>query len=169
MGIAPSDPLSNGMLPKEFGETIRILYGRLKHRKDVLWAFTGSVGFALQGLDLIPKDIDIQTDRVGAFEIERIFSDFVVEKVRFRVSEIMKSYFGVLSINKIKVEIMGNIQKKVGDRWEEPVDIAKYLKFVEFEDMYLPVLDLKYEMEAYRKLGRFEKAKMLEEYLKRSD
>ena len=71
--------------------------------------------------------------------------------------------------NKIKVEIMGNIQKKVGDRWEEPVDIAKYLKFVEFEDMYLPVLDLKYEMEAYRKLGRFEKAKMLEEYLKRSD
>jgi hypothetical protein len=35
---------------------------------------TGSLSIALQGLPLTPHDIDIQTDKPGAYEIERRFA-----------------------------------------------------------------------------------------------
>jgi hypothetical protein len=35
------------------------------------WAVTGSLGMALQGMELAVHDIDLQTSREGAYEIER--------------------------------------------------------------------------------------------------
>ena len=37
---------------------------------DVIWAVTGSLGFALQGMDIPINDIDLQTDKNGAYQIE---------------------------------------------------------------------------------------------------
>ena len=57
---------------------------KIKTRLDntgVKWVITGSFSFALQGIPVIPADIDIQTDRKGAYEIERCFADCVVKKV----------------------------------------------------------------------------------------
>ena len=68
-------------------------------------------------------------------------------------------------IEGVKVEIMGDIQKKVNDEWEPPVDINRYKRFVQIEGMKIPVLDLEYEYQAYLKLGRVEKAKMLKKFL----
>ncbi|MCO6040813.1 nucleotidyltransferase domain-containing protein [Thermococcus alcaliphilus] len=152
------------MIPRKHLEVLRRLYERLS-QSDVTWAVTGSLGFALQGVPVEPHDIDIQTDREGAYEIERLFSEFVVEPVRFKESEKIRSHFGVLMIDGVKVEIMGDIQKKVNDEWEEPVDINRYKSFVEIEGMKIPVLDLEYEYQAYLKLGRIKKAKMLKRFL----
>lgn len=77
----------------------------------------------------------------------------------------MRSYFGVLVIDGIKVEIMGDIQKRVDDRWEPPVDISKYKRLVDVEGMKIPVLDLEYEYQAYLKLGRVERARMVRNFL----
>jgi hypothetical protein len=70
---------------------------------------TGSVGFALQGVLIEPKDIDIQTDERGAYEIERRLSEFVTKRVTFFSPERIRSHFGELMIDEIKVEIMGDI------------------------------------------------------------
>ncbi len=145
-------------------KVLRKLYERLKEN-NVNWVVTGSLGFALHGVPVEPHDIDIQTDKEGAYEIEHLFSEFVVEPVGFRESRRIRSHFGVLIIDGIKVEIMGDIQKKVNDEWEPPVDINKHKRFVQIEGMEIPVLDLEYEYQAYLKLGRVEKAKMLEEFL----
>lgn len=152
------------MIPQKHLKVLRKLYERLKNR-DVNWVITGSLGFALQGVPVEPHDIDVQTDREGAYEIERLFSEFVVEPVRFKESERIRSHFGALMIDGIKVEIMGDIQKKVNDEWEEPVDIDKYKRFVRVEGMKIPVLDLEYEYQAYLKLDRVEKAEKLKRFL----
>ncbi|MCD6524108.1 MAG: hypothetical protein J7K48_03820 [Thermococcus sp.] len=145
-------------------QVLRKLYERLKD-SNVNWVVTGSLGFALQGVPVEPHDIDIQTDKEGAYEIERLFSEFVVEPVKWKESERIRSHFGALVIEGVKVEIMGDIQKKANDEWEPPVDINRYKRFVQIEGMRIPVLDLEYEYQAYLKLGRIEKAKMLKEFL----
>jgi len=130
------------------------------------WAFTGSLGMVLQGMDVEIHDIDIQTDQHGAYEIENIFSEYVVNAVHFSASERIRSHFGSLEIDGIKVEIMGDIQKLLDSQvWEEPVKVEKYRHWVNFEGMQVPVLSLEYEYQAYLKLGRIEKAEKMKKRL----
>jgi hypothetical protein len=67
-------------------------------------------------------------------------------------------------IDGITVELMGDLQKRLEDgSWEDPVDLDRQKRFVALEDMDIPVLSLEYEAQAYRKLGRIERAQMLQE------
>ncbi len=144
---------------------LRMIHTRLNDT-DVNWVLTGSLSFALQGVPVEVHDIDIQTDKAGVYEIERLFADFVIKKVNFASTEKIRSHFGTLMIYDIKVDIMGNIQKQLEDgTWEDPVDLNPYKQFVEVEGMQIPVLPLDYEYHAYLKLGRIEKAEMLRKYL----
>jgi hypothetical protein len=62
---------------------------------------------------------------------------------------------------------MGDIQKRLPDgSWEEPVNPARYRQFVEVDGIQVPVLSLKYEQRAYVTLGRSDKARLLEEWLR---
>ena len=127
---------------------------------------TGSLGFALQGVPTKVHDIDIQTDKAGAYEIECLFSRFVTKKVAFSSTEKIRSHFGELMIDGIKVEIMGDIQKRLEDgTWENSVDLKHHKKVVEIEGMQVPVLSLEYEYQAYLKLGRINKAEKLRKWL----
>ena len=133
---------------------------------SVNWAITGSLGFALQGVPVEPNDIDIQTDKRGAYEIEYHLSEFVTKRVKFSSTERIRSYFGELMIDGIKVEIMGDIQKSLEDgSWENPVDLEQHKRVVEVEGMQVPVLSLGYEYQAYLKLGRVDKAETLRNWL----
>ena len=130
------------------------------------WVITGSLGMALQGMEIKIHDIDIQTNKHGAYEIESLFSQYVVKTVHFSASEQIRSHFGSLEIGGVKVEIMGDIQKLLGNRvWEEPVKVEKYRHWISFEGMQVPVLSLKYEYQAYLKLGRIEKAEKIKKWL----
>ena len=122
---------------------------------------------ALQGMDLEIHDIDLQTDQRGAYEIERLLAEYMVTAVQSSISERMRSHFGALEMDGIKVEIMGDVQKLLdGQVWEEPVKVAKHRHWVNFEGMQIPVLSLEYELQAYRKLGRKERADKIEKWLK---
>src|SRR5690606_41774107 len=97
---------------------------------SAVWVVTGSLGMALQGMPVTVNDIDIQTDRSGAYEIERRFAPFVTRKVTFSEAETIRSHFGSLTIDGIRVEIMGDIQKRLEDgSWEEPVDPAPFRRY----------------------------------------
>jgi len=133
---------------------------------NVNWAITGSLGFALQGVAIEPNDIDIQTDKRGAYEIERYFSESVTKRVKFSSTERIRSHLGELMIDGIKVEIMGDIQKRNKDgSWENPTDLEYHKRSVEVEGMQVPVLSLEYEYQAYLKLGKIDKAEMLRKWL----
>jgi hypothetical protein len=149
-------------------DALRTIHDRLRG-SAVNWAVTGSLGFALQGVPVEPADIDIQTDEAGAYEIERRLSEFVVRPVAFSSAERIRSHFGVLVIDGVRVEIMGDIQKRREDStWESPVDLQRHKRNVEVEGMSVPVLSLEYEREAYLRLGRTDRAEMLRRWLARA-
>ena len=150
-------------------KALRVIHDRLQGA-GITWAVTGSLGFALQGVPVAPHDIDIQTDKKGAYEIERLLHEFVVERVQYSSAERIRSHFGVLIINSIRTEIMGDIEKRTSEGTWQPVDdLKKYLRRVKIDDLAIPVLSLEYEYEAYMQLGREDKARFLYNWLKRRD
>lgn len=120
---------------------------------------------ALQGMRIEIHDIDIQTDEAGAYEIENKFPEYVITPIRYFQSERISSHLGKLEIDGVEVEIIGAIQKRVDQIWEEPVRVENYRQWVEIDGMQIPVLSLEYEYQAYLKLGRVEKAQMMKEWL----
>lgn len=149
------------MIDKRYIDVFRKIYSRLKN-STINWVVTGSFSFALQGIDLIPNDIDIQTDEKGAYSIENLFREHITQKVKFSSTEKIRSHFGQLLLDGIKVEIMGDIQKRIDDgSWENPVDLLSYKKYIDSLGMKVPVLSIKYEYQAYLKLGRIDKANIL--------
>lgn len=156
------------MVERKYLDVLHKLYKRLS-RTRINWALTGSLSFALQGVSVKPHDIDIQTNKAGAYEIEHLFAEFVTRRVAFSSTEKIRSHFGDLMVDGIKVEIMGNIEKRLKNgTWESPVDIEQYKEFLEIEEMHVPVLSLAYEYQAYVKLGRTERAAMLKKWLRDS-
>jgi hypothetical protein len=159
------------MLDPSYLMVLRKICERLSNT-GINWALTGSCSFALQGIDVEPHDIDVQTNKRGAYEIENLFSEFVTSKIVFSCmhahasAKRIRSYLGALLIDGIKVEIMGDIQILGEDGvWEEPVDLNLHKQVVDIEGLKIPVLSLDYEYQAYLKLGRKEKAEMLRKWL----
>ncbi len=157
------------MIDRAYLDVLCTLDARLSGA-GIVWVVTGSLGFALQGVPVTPHDIDLQTDAGGAYAIARLFAEYAVRPVAFSSAATIRSHFGALAIAGITVEIMGDIQKRLPDgHWDDPVDLERHRRVVEVAGMPLPVLSLEHEREAYLQLGRTEKAKMLEEWLRGQD
>ena len=135
---------------------------------SIKWVLTGSLGLAIQGLSVEVHDIDIQTDRAGAYEFEQRFAEYMVEPVRFSEAEMIRSHYGKFKIDGIKVEIMGDLQKRLDNQeWEAKANITDLRHWIEVDDLQVPVLPLAYEYQAYLKLGRMEKAEMIRIWLQK--
>jgi hypothetical protein len=79
----------------------------------------------------------------------------------FSSTERICSHFGAFLIEGMVVEVMGDIQKRLEDgTWETPVNLRSHRQIVACDGMDIPVLSLEYEADAYRKLGRLERAEM---------
>jgi hypothetical protein len=152
------------MIPASFLTLLKTLSESLS-TADINWALTGSTSFALQGVSIQPKDIDIQTDEKGAYAIERMFTGSMTEPVSYSSNGFMRSHFGKLSMDGIDVEIMGDIEKLVDGQWEGTPYLKEITRWIHVDGIQLPVLFLEYEVEAYRKMGRIKKAAMLAEHL----
>lgn len=155
------------MVSEHHLKALREIETRLRG-SGVEWAITGSVGLALQGVEVEPRDLDIQTDEQGAYEIERLFAEHSVRKVRHSAAVRVQSHYGALEIGGVEVEIMGDLQtREMGGAWSAPEPVKEHRKWVQLSDMNLPVLPLDYAIEAYRRLGRLEKVDLLERWLRR--
>ena len=137
---------------------LKRVVARLENR-SVNWALVGSLGLAIRGVPVEPHDIDLMTDRKGAYEIERIFSEFVKERVALRISENIQSHYGALKMDGIKIEIMGEFRLRRKDGgWDEAPDLPMLRRLVKVEDIDVPVLALEWEHHSYSALGRTERA-----------
>ncbi len=141
---------------------------RLKD-SGIEWAITGSLGMALQGMDLPVHDIDLQTDAAGAYGIEGLFTEFVIRPIAYTAKERIRSLLGAFQMQGITVEIIGDMQKQLDSGlWEEPVRVPDYRLWVNRDGMQLPVLSLEHEYQAYLQMGRIEKAQLLWNWLHRA-
>jgi hypothetical protein len=152
-------------IPEKHYKALKIINENLTG-KNINWAITGSVGMVLQGMSMEVHDIDLQADKAGVYAIEEALASYSIKPVYLRESLLTFSYYGVLEIEGIQVEIIGAIQKKVdnGD-WEEPVDPEEFCLQVSYKDLTLPVMSLEHEYEAYQIMGRLEKAARIRAFL----
>ena len=156
------------MIEKRYLDVLRQIL-ELMEDSSLDWAVTGSLGMVLQGMNLPVHDLDIQTSEDGAYEFERRLAEFIVKPVLFKSSERMRSRLGKLAIDGIQVEVMGAIQKRLPNgSWEPAVQVADHRRWVEIEDMKIPVLDLEYEAASYQLMGREERAAQIRKWLKKS-
>jgi hypothetical protein len=133
---------------------------------NVNWALTGILNLALQGVPFEVSDIDILTDKAGAYKIENCFSEFVTKKVAFSSAERIRSYLGALMIDGVRVEIMGDVQlRRENGSWEEPVDLERNKRTLRIEGIRIPVMSLEHAYQAYVKLTREKKAEILRKWL----
>jgi hypothetical protein len=156
------------MLDSSYVTALKVIYNNLSD-KDVVWALTGSTAFIIQGMKLPANDIDVQTDKDGAYIINEALKQFEEDPVVFSSTDTMRSYIGLFRLENISVEVMGDIQKKFGGAWEEIIDLNPLIRYVDYENMTLPVLDLKYESAAYRKMGRFERADIIDKFINETE
>lgn len=156
------------MIDPKILQAFQKVYSQLTNpaRKPINWAVTGSFGMVLHGMQVEIHDIDLQTDKEGAFEIERRLVNSLVKIVHFRASERIRSYFGTFEINGIKIEVMGGMQHLAADQtWGSPVAIETCHDWVDFNEMNIPVITLEHEVEAYQLYGRPEKAEKIKEFM----
>lgn len=85
---------------------------------------------ALQGMDLDVNELDVQsngqvTDRLA--ELVRSGGQ-VLEDLRYVESERMSSRLGSYELMGVKVEVIGDVRKKIDGTWEETVNVTESLK-----------------------------------------
>jgi len=150
--------------PQHLG-ALRKVYERLRGT-EINWLVCAGMSLALHGMPVVVHDIDLQTDAPGAYAIERLFTEYATKPVAFSSTDRIRSHFGALTIDGIKVEIIGDIEKRAEDgSWEAAPNLGQHKLFVRVGDMQIPVISLEYECEAYRKMGRFEKAALVRGWL----
>jgi hypothetical protein len=90
-----------------------------------------------------------------------------LEDLRHVESERMSSRLGSNERMGVKVEVIGDVRKKIDGTWEETVDVTENLEDVRVEsrDISVPVLRLEYEEQAYRKMGREKRADAVRNFL----
>jgi hypothetical protein len=146
-------------------EVLRLILERVPP-DAIPWALTGSAGLRLQGVEVSVDDLDLQTDRRGVQEITTRFAEAVEKPMRYWRTDHMRSYFSVLKIDEVRVEVMGEIQKRMPDGgWETPIEVDRVRCWVEVEQLLVPVVDLSHELIAYEILGRLQVAKRIQQEL----
>jgi hypothetical protein len=129
------------------------------------WALMGSTASVLQGIDnYTPPDIDIVTTTEGAYILSGAVSHAgtMLRPVSYSETERYASHFGVFEVDRVKVEVMGDLVIKVPDgritagehfaRWSEKVRI------LHFESMHVPVIPLEWQLVANVLLERPERS-----------
>lgn len=141
------------MPQQKFIKALNIINQKLLN-KDINWIVIGSASLAMQSVDIEPRDIDILTDKDGAFEIAELLKEYETGPMRYKESELFRSYFGEFEIDGITFEVMGDLEVKFGDKW---TDLSPQLDSVLLADAgntKLPVASLHDSLEMYEGLGR---------------
>jgi hypothetical protein len=136
------------------------------------WALMGSTASVLQGIpDYSPPDIDLTTTRDGAYIMEGAIghSAATIRPVAFSVREPYASFFGVLEVLGVKVELMGDLIIKCDDgvidlqdhwsRWSDKVRV------LHFEGFHVPVAPLEWQLIANTLLRRPERSRGIAQFL----
>jgi hypothetical protein len=151
-------------------EALELISEKLKDKK-IKWVVSGSTSLLLQGIVEKANDIDIMTNKEGAFRISKILRDYEIKPVKFSRTKIIKSYWGKLKIGDKEVDIMGEFSERIGNTW---VNISRQrLKSYEIKkigNIEVPVTTLESHLSSYKVLRRkkdLEKIKKIEESLRK--
>jgi S-adenosylmethionine-dependent methyltransferase len=128
---------------------------RLAHA-GIPYTVVGGTCAALRGMSVPVKDIDIETSAGDAYRVQALFSDHMVEPVSLRESSYYRSHFGCLDFDGCRVEIMGDLYRRDGERWVPSA--AETRTTVNLEGVPVHASWLEEETLAYIRRGRLKRA-----------
>ena len=132
---------------------------------NVRWVLAGSLSLALQGVKVEPNDIDLLTDRRGAFRINAILKKYEKKEVTYSETEKVSSFLGIFEIQGVKVEVMGAYRERQGARW---VSLSKRLenpRIIGIDGVRIPVSPIEDQLASYRRSKRPKDVEKVEEIL----
>jgi hypothetical protein len=153
-------PIANILALKKIAEKL--------NGKGLNWVLIGSTALAIQGVDVPVHDIDIMTDMESADKIAIALKEFNIEPMHYKTSAQFKSYYGLFKINEVQVEVFADLETKHNDEWAKTVR-SRIIVMQRYEGMTLPLLELREEYEAYKVMGRDEKAKKILEFMEKEN
>lgn len=121
---------------------------------DIRWVLAGSLSLALQGVKITPGDIDILTNRDGAYGIADLLKKHQTRPVRFRSNKWARSYFGEFEIDGVKIEVMGDLEEKTGCKWISLSGRLASPNFLSINMMKVPVSSLEEQLKSYELSSR---------------
>lgn len=149
------------MLNQNFIDTLKLVANRLTNN-GFIWAVIGSTNLALQGVDIVPRDMDIISTMDVLPKIKSIFPEYEVAEMEERVSATSGSYWRVvMHINDIEIEVLGEKENGIyADRLlaGQKIDIA-------LDGVNISCLALESELQAYRDTGRQNRVDLIENFL----
>lgn len=154
------------MISRKIKEVLKIVCTKLKG-KGIDWVLVGSTNLALQRINVTPHDIDILTDKKGAYSINELLRDYEIKKVEYRESENLASYFGEFRIEGVKVEVMGDLRIKHPDGTWYVKLVTRSARNAKIGEMEIPLQPLEKELEGYKILGRVEKVREIEKAIRK--
>jgi hypothetical protein len=142
-------------------KTVIMLGGALKD-VNAKWAIGGDAGEIIKGVNVKTDYLEILTTKEGCDEISAKLSEYlslepaVREKKLSKEADVdakmypvyVKSHYAELTINKVKVEIYGDEQIKVGEwDWGDPLDFEPDYSYIVGEKVPIVPLRLKSELD----------------------
>jgi len=149
------------MLNQNFIDTLKLVSNRLTSN-GFIWAIIGSTNLVLQGVDIIPRDIDIISTMDVLPKIKSIFPEYGVAEIEERESATSGSYWRVvMHINDIEIEVLGEKENGIyADRL-----LAGHKIDITLDGVKISCLALESELQAYRDTGRQNRVDLIENFL----
>lgn len=158
-------------MSKKFIGVLKFIIHKLEGKK-INWALTGSSALALRGIKIEPRDIDIVTNKQGAYKINQLLKKYEIEPVKFSKTDRLSSHFGKFKIKEVPVEVIGNFSQKLDNgSWTEPTSLKnkKIKEIIKFDNSGIPALSFDYEYKFYirnsKNPKRIEETKKIREYI----
>ena len=153
-------------IPDKYLKVLKIIINKIGN-KNIVWALSGSISLALQGIEVTINDIDILTNEHGAKELDNLLKEYCVQKSEYSSTEICRSIYGKYEINNIAVEIMANYQYKLKTgEWSKLNNLNDIIMY-SYKGMRIRALTLKQRLQEYEDAGKENRALKIKEKLKR--
>jgi hypothetical protein len=121
--------------------------------ESIKWRLAGSVGLAIRGIDVTPRDIDLAVDNVGAQKLGKLLLDYLVEPV-VPTTGWIANWFG-RAFMQARVEWVGV---------DNPFDLEG-LEELEWGGKAIQAPPLEMHLEEDKQRGLLERAGKIEKYL----
>ena len=134
--------------------------------ENVDWWLAGSGALAIRGIDLVPRDLDIITDRNGALRLGRAMSEWLVEPVQESHGWIAR-WFG-RAFAHARIEWVGDVEKWVDDRGSNDFGpmAGDRLQTVRWSGYTIRVPPLEMQLEACERRGLKDRAQKIRQVLR---
>jgi hypothetical protein len=120
------------------------------------YKLSGGASTALHGVWLPVKDLDLEMDAVHAYRFQQLFQEYVTQPVALSENDRYRSHFGRFEINRVSLEVMGDLQRREGEQWKP--SWTRTLELIDLDGTPVRVSWLEEETLAYMRRGRLERA-----------